>query len=170
MRQELSPKRRSGCSVATILGAAACSIVATACSLLGTGGGGGDRKAQKLVHAHFDVLEHTSPFQANPPSSALVIKGRRDTCRDPGFDRKEPAVWRRYSFEGSTDTMLSFYTDLFTKDRWTELSYSAARNTLGKRFTKDLGGWQATVDLDVGIQIKTVDITGADTSVHVCPK
>jgi hypothetical protein len=148
-----------------------CAVVA-ACSLSGANEYAGDRKVQKLVRAHFDLLERTPPFETKPPSAALTVKGRRDACLDPNFDRKEPAVWRRYSYEGSADTILSFYRSTFTNDGWNEVPYSAigAHDTVSTSFSKDLAGWPATVDLYVGIQIKTIDITAADRSVHVCPK
>jgi hypothetical protein len=127
--------------------------------------------AQRIVGNHFDELEQSAPFRLAPPSATLTTKGRRDSCLDPHFDRDEPAVWLRYSFEGDAAEMLAFYRSRLISDGWAELPYnpSVLGRTKGMRFSKELTGWRATVDVDVAPVARTIDVTASDSSVHVCP-
>ncbi len=125
-----------------------------------------------LISGRLDFLLGQPPFTSAPSLAALKQEGRQNSCFEPEFERREPAVWRGYSFEGHLESVDSFYRSLLEKDGWSEIDQ---HNTPSGQlriisFEKDFGSWSATFGvalfpLDGGFEILAQDSTST-----VCPQ
>ena len=87
-------------------------LIAVLLVLLGGCGGDGEwfdadgSAPTSPVSGHLDELEQLEVFAGDPPFASSTGDGRRDRCHEPDFERREPATWRDFAFEGPPGTVL----------------------------------------------------------------
>jgi hypothetical protein len=125
---------------------------------------------QSLVSGRLDELEGLDVFRESPAFATPGGSGRRDECQEPNFERREPATWREFQFEGTSEEVLSFYRARLAEDGWSVVSETANQGELPSiRFEKPLDGWVAAIRVTVITGASSYDLVAEDATSQVCP-
>jgi hypothetical protein len=125
---------------------------------------------QRVASERLDELEVLDVVRERPAFATPIGGGRRDECHEPYFERREPATWREFQFEGTPDEVLSYYRARLTQDGWSVTREMANQGELPSvRFEKPLDGWVAAIRVTVIAAESTYDVVAEDATSRVCP-
>lgn len=125
---------------------------------------------QRVVSSRLDEVEKLDVFREIPAFATPIGEDRRDECHEPEFERREPASWREFQFEGTPDEVLHHYRTRLTQDGWRLTREIANQGQLPTiRFEKPLDGWVAAFSVTVITAESTYEIGVEDSTSRVCP-
>lgn len=166
MEQRL-PLRQFGHRFGIAVMAAIALIVAAGC---GDSPQASSPSVQRVASERLDELEVLDVVRESPAFATPIGGGRRDECHEPYFERRAPATWREFQFEGTPDEVLSYYRARLAQDGWSVTHEMANQGELPSvRFEKPLDGWVAAISVTVIAAESTYDVVAEDATSRVCP-
>lgn len=132
--------------------------------------GQGTNATDPRVARHLDELERLAVFTEAPAFATPVTSGRRDQSHEPDFERREPATWREFRFQGSADGVLGHYAHRLAAEGWRSVGTASNGGQLPPaRYLKDFGDWESSLVITVMTDQMSFGLTGQDATSTVCP-